>query len=305
VIIYTINQVLILVEYEIIEITDSKLIHEVVEVQRLAWGRDAYSLVPPSIIRSLITHGGVIFGAITPDNQLIGYVFGFPALGKAEGKENFLYHHSNQIGVLPSYQNVGIGTALKQKQKGYCISMGFPVLTWTYDPLVSTNSQVNFKHLNTIGRTYHVNYYGPRSDVYNAELPTDRIEVELWLIPNIENSLLSLKEKIKVEIQGQQISSLWSFKCDPLPEPETVTIDESADYFFIPVPGDFLIVKKSDLDHLLKWRYVIREAYKKLIKLNYVCIDFLRSKDTGEPSTLIWAKSPFLERLTPKFLQDT
>lgn len=293
-----------MVEYEITEITDTKWIFDVVEVQRLAWGRDDYSLVPTTILRSMATHGGVIFGAITPEQQLIGYVFGFPALGKAQGKEKFIYHHSYQIGVLPAFQNAGVGTALKLRQKEYCQEMGFPALTWTYDPLVSANSHVNFKHLNTIARTYYTDYYGPRHDIYNSQLPTDRIEVEIWLIPSIESSLLSLKERIMNEFGDEERSFLWPFKDNPLPSPNAITIDPEKDFHFIPIPGDFLIAKKKDIEELLQWRLIIRNVYSQLIKENFVAVDFWRSANPSIASTLIWTKSPKLERLTPKFLQD-
>ncbi|OLS22641.1 MAG: hypothetical protein HeimC3_29150 [Candidatus Heimdallarchaeota archaeon LC_3] len=294
-----------MVEYEIIEIKESKLIQQVIEVQRLAWQRDDYSLVPPTILRALATHGGKIFGAVTPEQQLIGYVLGFPALSIVDSSkgDKFLYFHSHQIGVIPAFQNFGVGTALKAKQREYCLKMKFPVLTWTYDPLVSTNSQVNFKHLNTISRTYHTDYYGPRNDAYNAQLPTDRMEVELWLIPSIESSLLALKDKILGNVQDQDVSDLWHFNDDPLPSLESVTIDENIESYFIPIPGDFLIAKKSDFEKLLKWRLIIREVYKKLIEKKFVCIDFWRSRDPEIPSTLVWTTSPVFERVSPKFLQ--
>ena len=205
--------------------------------------------------------------------------------------------------MIPSFQNFGVGTALKAKQRAYCLEMRFPVLTWTYDPLVSTNSQVNFKHLNTISRTYHADYYGPRHDAYNSQLPTDRMEVELWLIPSIESSLLALKSKIIESTQDQEVSNLWLFNDNPLPSPDSITIDEKINSYFIPIPGDFLIAKKSDFEKLLKWRLVIREVYKRLINAGFVCIDFWRSKNPSIPSTLIWTSSPVFDRVSPKFLQ--
>jgi predicted GNAT superfamily acetyltransferase len=289
------------VDYEIIEIQDDELIYQVIEVQRLAWQRDDYSLVPPTLFKALATHGGTLFGAVTPNQQVIGYVFGFPALGK----NFFLYHHSHQVGVLPVYQNQGIGTALKKKQLEHCQKAGFPVVTWTYDPLLAANSNLNFGHLHTIGRTYYVNYYGEqRNDIYNLHLPTDRLEVELWVNPSIEEHLKKIKTKLKQEIAPADAATHWLFAVNPLPKPEDVKFDTTQTYACVPIPGDFLIAKKTDLERLKHWRLVIRQVYALLIRNDYVAIEFWRSNHVDTPATVVWVKSKLISGLPPKFLEN-
>ena len=285
------------------KILDRDLITQVIEVQRLAWRRDDYSLIPPTVFKTLATHGGVLYGAVTPKNQVIGYVFGFPALGK----NLFLYHHSHQIGVIPGHQNQGIGTALKKAQLNYCKEISIPVMTWTYDQLVGANSHVNYTHLHTLNRTYHVNYYGERSDIYNAELETDRFEVELWINPSIEADLISLKKQLHEKYKSQDIQALWKFSAKEFPQPEQINVEVSRDEkaVFIPIPGDFLLTKSSDIERLRKWRLLLRVASQQLIAKKFVCIDFWRSNNPQIPSSIVWVRENEIPNLPPKFLEDS
>jgi predicted GNAT superfamily acetyltransferase len=256
-------------------------------------------MVSPTILKTLATHGGTLFGAISPSQQLVGYVFGFPAIGK----NRFLYFHSHQLGVLPAHQNKNIGTALKTAQYEYCEKIGIPVITWTYDPLTSVNSQVNFSKMHVIGRTYRADYYGERNDIYNIDLPTDRLEVELWLTPSLEESLKKLKKNIKDKYGKTETSQLWAFPTNPLPALEKIKVETRDEPVFIPVPGDFLQVKKNDIEILKQWRLVVRQVYERLIAKSYVAVEFWRSVTPSNPSTMIWVPADDIETLPEKFIE--
>ena len=184
--------------------------------------------------------------------------------------------------------------------------MSLPVMTWTYDPLIGANSQVNYSHLHTLNRTYHINYYGDRNDIYNAQLETDRFEVELWIKPSLEAALVSLKNKIHEKYKKTDVQDHWKFSIKEYPQPDTIDIEISKDdeTIFIPIPGDFLLTKSSDLERLRTWRMLLRVVSQQLIAKKFVCIDFWRSENSQIPSSIVWVRENQIPNLPPKFLED-
>jgi predicted GNAT superfamily acetyltransferase len=85
------------------------------------------------------------------------------------------------VGVVPEFQNQGIGRLLKLAQRDDAIARGIDLIEWTFDPLQLKNAHFNLARLGAIVRRYIPNCYGRTSSPLHAGLPTDRLVAEWWL----------------------------------------------------------------------------------------------------------------------------
>lgn len=254
---------------------------EAIEVQRLVWNRTDYSLIPPTIFKSFSKNGGSVIGALTEledgTTKVIGYAIGF----LASNADGMLYHHSQQVAVLPEYQQLGIAYKLKEAQKDFVKShYNLTVMTWTVDPLLSKNAFLNYHKLGAIGRLYWANYYGFREDTLNSGLETDRIEVE-WYFSEPEQSMIA---SVKKNLPND-------FPC--------FDYSESGDYLNINfennpfigtcIPRDLVKTKEKNLKLATNLRINFRNLSQTLIKNGYIIVDV---KSKVEPkSIVIWTNT--------------
>ncbi|HUS16783.1 MAG TPA: hypothetical protein VM536_17445 [Chloroflexia bacterium] len=140
------------------------------QLQQVCWGSASADSVPSHMMITLQHEGGLVLGAFTPDDMLVGFVLGF--LGR-EGDQ--LKHCSHMAAVLPEYRNRNIAYRLKVAQRDFVLAAGLDLCTWTFDPLLCPNAVLNLAKLGAISRTYRRNIYGSMDDVLNAGLPTDRL----------------------------------------------------------------------------------------------------------------------------------
>src|SRR5690242_20053850 len=88
------------------EIRGIESMRRVEDLQAAVWGSNPAWTVPSHVLHVVSECGGILLGA-EDDGRLIGFVLGF--LGRQDGR---LYHASHMLGILPSYQQHGIGAAL-------------------------------------------------------------------------------------------------------------------------------------------------------------------------------------------------
>ncbi|MDW8065750.1 MAG: GNAT family N-acetyltransferase, partial [Anaerolineae bacterium] len=90
------------------------------ELQRRIWGSNDLDVVPSHVLITAARNGGVLLGAFV-DGELVGFVFGFLGTDERRGREApaavKLKHCSHQLGVLPEWQDKGIGYRLKLAQR--------------------------------------------------------------------------------------------------------------------------------------------------------------------------------------------
>lgn len=259
-------------------LTELSELIEAIEVQRLAWNRTEYSLIPPTIFKSFVKNGGCVIGAIADlgdeATKVIGYAIGFLSMNV----DGVLYHHSQQVAVLPEYQHLGIAFKLKEAQKEYVKShYNLSIMTWTVDPLLSKNAFLNYHKLGAIGRLYWDNYYGLRTDTLNSGLETDRIEVE-WYFSDPEHSLIKfVRESIPDEFPCFDYSETGDYK---------IIETDTKPFIGVCIPRDLVSTKEKNLPLAINLRTNFRELSHALIKKRYVIVDI---KSKVEPkSILIW-----------------
>ena len=70
---------------------------------------------------------------------------------------------------------------MKTYQREHVLRQGLDLITWTYNPLLARNAQLNIAKLGAVCTTYLPNLYGPMRDGLNAGLPSDRFQVDWWI----------------------------------------------------------------------------------------------------------------------------
>jgi predicted GNAT superfamily acetyltransferase len=149
-----------------------ELLRECVELQRRAWGFSDEDLLPVRMLVVCSKIGGQVFGALAND-KVLGFLNAFPGF-----RDGQVYLHSQMMGVLPEYQNLGIGKQLKLAQRLEALKRGISRIEWTFDPFAFRNAHFNIESLGAICRRFYVNMYGATSSQLQAGLPTDRLVAE-------------------------------------------------------------------------------------------------------------------------------
>jgi predicted GNAT superfamily acetyltransferase len=147
-----------------------------VDLQRRVWGFEDEDVVPSAIFVVALHTGGHVYCAFDGD-QPVGFALAF----SAEHHDGRRFWHSHMVGVLPEYQNKGVGRMLKLHQRDEALRLGIPVIEWTFDPLEARNAHFNIARLGAIVRRYIPDCYGGSSSPLHGSLPTDRLVAEWHL----------------------------------------------------------------------------------------------------------------------------
>src|SRR5687768_8939762 len=113
-----------------------------VAMQRETWGENFSELVPAAILQVAQYVGGVSAGAFTPDDQMVGFVFGITGIENKSNGEVVPVHWSDMLAVRKDVRNKGIGERLKRYQRDVLLKRNVQKIYWTFDPLDSKNAHV-------------------------------------------------------------------------------------------------------------------------------------------------------------------
>lgn len=256
-------------------------------IQRLTWNMVERDIVPMHLLVAVNLHGGLVLGAEI-EGRLVGFLFGYPGWlppddPRREGLDAPFFHASQMLGVLPEYQDRGIGYLLKLKQREMVLEQGFQLIMWTYDPLLSRNAHFNIARLGAISRRYLRNLYDDLPGL-NAGLPTDRLEVEWWIA----------SQRVRKRVAGADrgVANRRAAGEYPL-NPSTSRPDglrAPAPSFSLPgelralveIPGDFQALKAADMGLAQAWRAHIREVLEGAFAAGYVITGFVSQMEAGE-----------------------
>ncbi len=143
-----------------------------VQLQRAVWGLE--DLETNSAIQFIATSwaGGMVHLAETPDGEVVGFAYAFPALRGGVG-----HLHSDMLAVLGEHQKRGVGVRLKWAQRRSALERGVRLITWTFDPMQARNAHLNLRRLGAVATEFLENFYGITSSSLHHGLPTDRLAV--------------------------------------------------------------------------------------------------------------------------------
>ena len=251
---------------------------EVEQLQRLVWTESETDILPSHLFMAAAHNGGLVIGAFA-EGKLVGVVFGFVGLEfVADGP--IAKHHSHILAVHPDWRDRGVGYALKRAQWQLVRKQGLNHITWTYDPLLSRNANLNIGRLGAVCNTYLKDYYGEMRDGLNLGLPSDRFQVDWWVnTRRAERRLskrprrpLSLADYEKAGIRLLYTSAMTS---DGLSLPADSFDAPTEPLGLAEIPSDFLKLKERDLGLARDWRFFSREVFTLSFSTGYIVTDFI------------------------------
>lgn len=250
------------------------------ELQRAVWPGSETDVVPAHMLITAVHNGGIVAGAFV-DDQLIGFVFGFPGIESTpDGPRP--KHCSHMMGIHPNYRDSGIGFALKRAQWQMVRHQGLDHITWTYDPLLSRNAYLNISKLGAVCNNYRRSEYGDMRDGLNAGLPSDRFQVDWWInTRRVERRLgkrprrpLKLDNFSKAELQPLYLPHA-SPQADGWIRPPEHFSPLEGQLLLFEIPSDFGALKDADFPLARDWRYFSREVFETAFSVGYIVTDFV------------------------------
>jgi predicted GNAT superfamily acetyltransferase len=271
---------------------------EVEALQRIVWPGDDLEIVPAHVLLTAAHNGGLVAGAWAGE-RLIGFVFGFLGFHEA-AMAHRLKHSSHMLGVHPDFRSAGVGYALKAFQREYVLRQGIDLITWTYDPLLARNAQLNIAKLGAMCHTYLANLYGEMRDDLNAGLPSDRFQVDWWIAtPRVANRLgCAPGDRPRLD-DLSTAGAVWlnppGLDGTPQPPDPSSPVVKASTTVLIEIPADFLALKAADPAMALRWRMGLRSAFQALFQFGYAVTDFLREPGSRTRAAYVLTQTSSIE----------
>ena len=211
------------------------------------WGRaDEGVPLNSDLMRSLVHAGGLVSLALDEYAGLAGVAALTPA--RPDGTAYGLI-----AGVAPGTNDRGIGYALKQHQRAWCLERGVTELRWTFDPLVSRNARFNLAKLGAVAREYEESFYGVMTDDLNAGDDSDRL-VARWRLD--DERAIAASESTLGEPAGPTADAV---PAGDGPDGEPALLDDTVGRW-VRVPRDVTALRRVDPAAAAAWRLFARGA---------------------------------------------
>ena len=251
-------------------------------LQRVVWPGSETDVVPAHMLITAVHNGGLLVGAFA-DEQLVGFVFGFPGIEfTPDGPRP--KHCSHMMGIHPNHRDSGIGFALKRAQWQMVRHQGLDHITWTYDPLLSRNAYLNIAKLGAVCNTYRRSEYGDMRDGLNAGLPSDRFQVDWWVNTRRVERRLSKRPRRPLKLENfskaelQPLYTPYSGISGLMQPPEHFSALEGR-LVLVEIPSDFSTLKDSDFSLARDWRFFSREVFETAFSAGYIVTDFVYDQE--------------------------
>jgi predicted GNAT superfamily acetyltransferase len=259
------------------------------ELQRHVWPGSETDVVPKHVLITVVHNGGLVLGAFE-EEQLIGFVFGFPGLETTPDGPR-LKHCSHQMGIHPDHRDSGIGFELKRAQWQMVRHQGLDHITWTFDPLLSRNAHLNIAKLGAVCSTYRESEYGELRDGLNVGLPSDRFQVDWWINSRRVEKRLSKRPRPTLKLNHIARSGLRPFYTPQFSAAGLMIAPEHVPPFedrllLVEIPTNFMDIKSQDFPLARDWRFFTRELFQTAFAKNYLVTDFIFDLNEGNPRGL-------------------
>ena len=248
------------------------------KLQQEVWGWSDLDTTPLMDFIILKELGGELLGAFEGD-RLVGFAFGF--VGYDEGQ---LVFHSHMLAVHPSHRECGLGFRLKLAQRAAALERGFERITWTFDPLQSTNAHLNCHKLGVLANRYKVNFYGEQtSSMLHRHIGTDRLWVDWFVNTKRVSDRVDAAEGEEAKFTARdKAKCLIRMGVDGLPLTEPLDARDRAP-LLIDIPANITSLQQEKPEAAVAWRSATQAAFIDSFAAGYVVDDFLRSH--GNPLT--------------------
>ena len=235
--------------YDIGELRALDDLRELAELFAAVWGRPGEPPISSDILRAM-SHSGNYIAGTRSEGRLIGGIVGW--LGG--DPPHHLHMHSHILGVVPGAEARGLGFALKQHQRMWCLERGVGAVEWTFDPLVRRNAYFNLTKLGAEASRYLVDFYGPMADGINAGDESDRILIR-WDLRS---------EKARRAAEGAPVEPLVEADAPRMlaagADGEPVVHGLQGPSALVHVPDDIVALRRRDPELARRWRRAVRAA---------------------------------------------
>jgi len=248
------------------------------ELQRVVWPGSETDVVPAHVFITAIHNGGMVIGAFHED-ELIGFVFGFPGLDfTPDGPRP--KHCSHMMGIKPGERDAGVGFALKRAQWQMVRKQSIDHITWTYDPLLSRNAYLNIAKLGAVSNTYRQSEYGDMRDGLNAGLPSDRFQVDWWINTRRVERRIGKRARRPLKLDNfskAELHPLYTphINASNLLQPPEHFSPLEGHFLLAEIPFDFGALKDADFALARDWRFFSREVFETAFASGYIVTDFI------------------------------
>lgn len=225
-----------------------------VELQAEVWGPDYSDSVPSSLLQAATYVGGIVFGAFTRTDELVGFLFGLTGV---QGEE--IVHWSHLLGVRDSARNHGVGRLLKEAQRAELAKRGVRRMLWSFDPLVAKNAHLNLNRLGARVVEYVPNMYGTTTSPLHYGIATDRLVVSV-------DTSTDAPEGTAVDQPGSSLPVLT-----PAPQAGDVRLDLDVPppALWIEIPSDIRQVIGRSAQEAVVWREAVRTHFHWALSRGY------------------------------------
>jgi predicted GNAT superfamily acetyltransferase len=264
------------------------------ELQKIVWDMPDYrEVVPAHFLITAAKNGGLLIGAFQ-GSKMIGFAFGF--LGsEGEGTARRFKHTSHMLGIVPEARALGLGAAIKWKQREEALKQGLDLMTWTYDPLQAVNAQLNLRRLGAVARRYIPMAYGEMTGALNAGVPSDRFEVEWYL----DSQRVQQRRQAPPPAAFAEETLLFEVEWNAAGWPQILSEQElQGDRLLVEIPPEFNALKAQDPTLAVVWRMRTRNTLERALAAGYLASDVVVTRGQGAPVRVFY----LLEKSSGNFI---
>jgi predicted GNAT superfamily acetyltransferase len=215
-----------------------------------------------------------VLGAFLAGGEAVGMSFAF--LGRLDDGRICLY--SQLTGVVPGYQDRGLGFQLKTAQRAIARAEHVPCIAWAFDPLQAGNARFNLHKLGATAVRFIENMYGPRTDALNRNTPTDRL-IAIW---ETEIDLPRSPDSATVRQAHRLITVERGVDGVLVPDPVSHPIPASRPTLLLEIPADVNRLRGERPELAERWGTAVRLAFVQAFGLGYRAVGFHRDDSPEE-----------------------
>jgi predicted GNAT superfamily acetyltransferase len=220
------------------------------------WGREKNPPVTVELLRAFAKAGNYIGGAFDGD-ELLGACVGFFAAPPEESL------HSHIAGVSRAARGRNVGFALKLHQRAWAMERNVPVISWTFDPLVSRNAHFNVAKLQAQPREYLPDFYGDMADQINGRDASDRLLVRWRLDAPAVVAACAGEAPVADARAERERGAVVVLGADAAGAPETGPAEGAVQ--LVAVPTDIERMRVEDPALAGRWRAALRDVLSGLM----------------------------------------
>jgi predicted GNAT superfamily acetyltransferase len=241
------------------------------QLQLEIWGSGDLEVAPDHLIFTIAKEGGVVLLALDEQETPIG--FGYAFIGLTPDHRFKLASH--QVGVLPAYQDQGVGYHIKLAQREAALARQLDLITWTFDPLQGRNARFNLRKLGAVCNTYLRELYGEMRNDLNQGLPSDRFKVDWWISAGHVVDRIKGQAAEPALSTGPVLNPTKILSNDLPAPPDTFDLPTTA-FCRVEIPADIQRLKSEAPELAFQWHRQTREIFETAFAQGYTAVDLLR-----------------------------